>query len=204
MARLSACASRSCTMTGTCPAPAPARADRAAPSAEAPAAGFAPSSNPARSRRWQRPSAPAPTREARPDCPPCRARSSRDASRRRRRRADTCPRQLHRAAGGLQITARVEDQPHAVFGHGGEQRLTVGVKRLVVVVRVGVKNQAHRMSFLFDRGDDPQQKGISQTAYSLAAEKPFAGSLTAWQQRLSGTRSTSNRLRENDFIRLLK
>mgnify|MGYP000643595747 CR=1 FL=1 len=26
----------------------------------------------------------------------------------------------------------------------------------------------------------------------------------AWQQRLSGTRSTSNRLRENDFIRLLK
>ena len=80
------------------------------------------------------------------------------------------PRQLHRAAGGLQITARVEDPSHAVFGHGGEQRLTVGIERLVVVMRVGVKNQAHRVSFLFDRGDDPQQKGISQTAYSLAAE----------------------------------
>ena len=114
------------------------------------------------------------------------------------------PRQLHRTAGGLRIAAGVEDQPHAVFGHGGEQRLTVGIERLVVVMRVGVKNQAHRVSFLFDRGDDPQQKGISQTAYSLAVEKSFAGSLTAWQQRLSGTRSTSNRLRENDFIRLLK
>ena len=114
------------------------------------------------------------------------------------------PRQLHRAAGGAQIAAGVEDQPHAVFGHGGEQRLTVGIERLVVVVRVGVKNQAHRVSFLFDRGDDPQQKGISKTAYSLAVEKSFAGSVTAWQQRLSGTRSTSNRLRENDFIRLLK
>ena len=48
------------------------------------------------------------------------------------------------------------------------------------------------------------KRAVLQTAYSLAAEKPFAGSLTAWQQRLSGTRSTSNRLRENDFIRLLK
>ena len=57
------------------------------------------------------------------------------------------PRQLHRAAGGLQITARVEDQPHAVFGHGGEQRLTVGVKRLVVVVRVGVEDHCFSSAF---------------------------------------------------------
>ena len=49
-------------------------------------------------------------------------------------------RQLHRAAGGLRIAARVEDQPHAVFGHGCEQRAAVGVKRLVVIVRVGIEN----------------------------------------------------------------
>ena len=48
------------------------------------------------------------------------------------------------------------------------------------------------------------KRAVLQTVYSLAAETPFAGSLTAWQQRLRGTRSTSNRLREDDFIRLLK
>ena len=48
------------------------------------------------------------------------------------------------------------------------------------------------------------KRAVLKTVYSLAVEKSFAGSVTAWQQRLSGTRSTSNRLRENDFIRLLK
>ena len=83
------------------------------------------------------------------------------------------PRQLHRTAGGLRIAAGVKDQPHAVFGHGGEQRLAVGIERLVVVVRVGVKNQAHRMSFLFVRGNDPQQKGSFKNGVQPCCGKVF-------------------------------
>ena len=56
-------------------------------------------------------------------------------------------RDLHRAARRFKVAAGVDDQPHAVFGHGREQFLTVSVERLVIVVGVGVKNQIHVVSF---------------------------------------------------------
>ena len=56
-------------------------------------------------------------------------------------------RELHRAARGIKVAAGVDDQPHAVFGHGREQFLAVSVERLVVVVGVGIKDQIHVVSF---------------------------------------------------------
>ena len=46
----------------------------------------------------------------------------------------------------VEVAAGVDDQPHAVFGHGGEQFLAVSVERLVIVVGVGIKNQIHAFS----------------------------------------------------------
>ena len=47
---------------------------------------------------------------------------------------------IDRAARGIQVAARVDDQPHAVFGHGREQFLAVSVERLIVIMGVTVKN----------------------------------------------------------------
>ena len=56
-------------------------------------------------------------------------------------------RELHRAARRFEVAAGVDDQPHAVFGHGREQFLAVSVKRLVIIVGVGIKDQIHVVSF---------------------------------------------------------
>ena len=59
-------------------------------------------------------------------------------------------RDLHRAARGIQVAARVDDQPHAVFGHGREQCLAVSDERLIVIMGVGVKNQDSFLLLLKD------------------------------------------------------
>ena len=47
--------------------------------------------------------------------------------------------QRHRRGGGLHRTAGVDDQPHIALRHGGQHRVPVGVKGLVVVVGVGIE-----------------------------------------------------------------
>ena len=52
-------------------------------------------------------------------------------------------RDRHRLAGGFEVAAGIDDQPHAVLGHGSEQLGAIRVELLVVIMGVGVKDESH-------------------------------------------------------------
>ena len=53
-------------------------------------------------------------------------------------------RNRHRGAGGFKVAAGIDDQPHTVLGHGGEQFAAIRVELLVVIMRVCIKDQCHQ------------------------------------------------------------
>ena len=73
----------------------------------------------------------------------------------------------------LCIHADGENPVEALAGQAAQQEIAVCVKSAGTVVRVGVKNQAHRMSFLFVRGNDPQQKGSFKNGVQPCCGKAF-------------------------------
>ena len=58
-------------------------------------------------------------------------------------------RQVHTLPGALQVAAGADHQGHPLARQGGEQGIPVGVKGVVIVVGVGVKDHGSVLAFLF-------------------------------------------------------